>query len=52
MIVITGTNGFIAKHLFNKLKDENEIICTSKEESKDIINILKVNKPDYISLRC
>lgn len=48
MILITGINGFIAKNLYNRLKYENNIIGTTKEESENIVDILNKNTPSII----
>lgn len=49
MILITGINGFIAKNLYNKLKIQgNEVIGTTKDDSKNITEILNSNNPEYI----
>lgn len=50
MIIITGINGFIAQHLYNKLKNitNDEIIGTSKYDSINITEILNKHNPDYI----
>jgi UDP-glucose 4-epimerase len=51
MILITGKNGFIATHLYNKLNETfetNQIYATTKEESENITQILNEKKPEYI----
>lgn len=49
MILITGINGFIANNIYNNLKYSNiEVIGTTKEDSKNITNILIEKKPEYI----
>ena len=50
MIIITGINGFIAQHLYNKLKNitNHEIIGTTKYDSINITEILNKHNPEYI----
>jgi len=47
-ILITGKGGFISKYLFEFYKNNNEIFLTLKEDSHNIINILKQFVPDII----
>jgi len=50
MILITGIDGFIAKHLHNKLKQITniEIVGTNREDSLNITEILNKTNPEYI----
>jgi nucleoside-diphosphate-sugar epimerase len=48
MILITGINGFISQHLYNSLKETNEIFGTTKEDSANISQILQEKTPKII----
>ena len=52
-ILITGSNGMLAKAVINKFKDENELILTDVAElditNKDaVLEFVKENRPDVI----
>jgi UDP-glucuronate 4-epimerase len=45
-VLVTGSNGFIARHLIKKLKKTHEICTTSKED--DVVQVLDNFKPEFI----
>jgi nucleoside-diphosphate-sugar epimerase len=48
MILITGINGFIAKHLYDTMSLNHEVYGTTKEDSEYITELLNEKKPEYI----
>lgn len=52
-ILITGANGMLANSVKNKLKEENELICTDVADlditnSQMVMDFVKREKPEYI----
>ena len=52
-ILITGAKGMLAKAVINKLKDENQLICTDSQElditdKNMVMEYVEKEKPEYI----